>query len=147
MRKLLVLFLIVGLLSFLQAFGFSIFDIKPNLALTAVITASFFVANFWQGFLLIASAALILKFAPGFEKEILIFSLIGIGAIIIKNRLPWHYFLDNLILIALGMLVFYVILAPNLIFSVVFLKELFLNLILGILIFAFFNFLWQNKMA
>lgn len=147
MRKLLVLFLIVGLLSFLQAFGFSIFDIKPNLALTAVITASFFVANFWQGFLLIALAALILKFAPGFEKEILIFSLIGAGAVIIKDRLPWHQFLGNLTLIAFGTLIFYVVLAPNLIFSLIFLKELFFNLVLGTLIFAFFNFLWQNKIA
>jgi len=147
MRKLLVLFSIVGLLSFLQAFSFSIFDIKPNLALTAVITASFFVANFWQGFLLIALAALILKFTPGFEKETLIFSLIGAGAVIVKNRLPWHYFLDNLILIALGTLVFYVILAPGLIFTIIFLKELILNLMAGGLIFALISYLWQNKSA
>lgn len=147
MRKLPILFLSVGLLSFLQSFGFSIFGVKPNLALVAVIAASFFVANFWQGLLLIALAGLILKFAPGFEKEIMIFSLIGAGAVIIKNRLPWHQFLSNLTLIALGILIFYVILAPNLILSPIFLKELFLNLILGILIFAFFSFLWQNKTA
>ena len=145
MRKLLVLFLIVGLLSFLQAFGFSIFDIKPNLALTAVITASFFVANFWQGFLLIALAGLILKFAPGFEKEILVFSLIGAGAVIIKNRLPWHQFLGNLFLITTGTFIFYVISATNMIFSLIFLKELFFNLIAGSLIFALMSYLWHNK--
>jgi hypothetical protein len=145
--KLFFLILIIGLLTLLQSFGFSIFGAKPNLALASVITASFFVANFWQGFLLIASAALILKFAPGFEKEILIFSLIGAGAVITKDRLPWHQFLGNLTLIAFGTLIFYVVLAPNLIFSLLFLKELSLNLILGTLIFAFFNFLWQNKIA
>ena len=145
MRKLLILFLIVGLLSFLQAFGFSIFNIKPNLALIAVIASSFFINNFWQGFLLIALAGLILKFAPGFEKEILIFSLIGLGAVSVRNRLPWHQFLVNLFLIATGTLVFYVILAPNLIISLIFLKELFLNLIIGILIFAFLNVIWQNR--
>jgi len=147
MRELLILFLIVGLLSLLQSFGFSIFNIRPNLALVSVIAASFFVANIWQGFLLIVLAGLILKFAPGFEKEILIFSLIGAGAVIIRNRLPWHQFLVNLFLITAGTFIFYVILAPNLIFSLIFLKEIFFNLILGTLIFAFFNFLWQNKIV
>ncbi len=143
--RLLSLILLVGLLSLIQSFGFSIFGIKPNLSLVSVITASFFVANFWQGILLVALAALILKFAPGFGSEILIFSLIGVGAVLVKKYLPWHYFFGNLILIALGTLIFYLFLAPNLILSYIFLKEAVLNLILGMSIFAFLNFLWQNK--
>jgi len=94
---------------------------------------------------LVVMAALILKFAPVFENEILIFCLIGAGAILAKKYLPWQYFFGNLILIALGTLIFYVFLMPDLIISSVFVKELVLNLISGALIFAFLNFLWQNK--
>jgi len=105
--RLLSLVLLICLLSFIQSLGFSIFGVKLNLALAAVIAASFFVANLWEGLLLVVLAALILKFAPGFESEILIFSLIGAGAILIKKYLPWHYFFSNLILIILGTFIFY----------------------------------------
>ncbi len=145
--RLLSLVLLICLLSFIQSLGFSIFGVKLNLALAAVIAASFFVANLWEGLLLVVLAALILKFAPGFESEILIFSLIGAGAILIKKYLPWHYFFSNLILIILGTFIFYLFLAANLILTTIFLKELVLNLIAGTLIFALLNFLWQNKIA
>lgn len=145
MLKLFFLILIVGLLAFWQAFGFSILDIKPNLALVAVIVASFFVDNLWQGFFLVVLSALILKFVPGFEKEILIFSLIGAGTVAIKNRLPWHQFLANIFLVVLGTLIFYLFLAPHLIISVIFWEELVLNLIFGALIFALMSFLWHTK--
>ncbi len=108
MIKFSILFLLIILLSGLQAFGLSVFDTKPNLALVAVIAASFFVANVWQGLLLVALAAFILKFAPGFEQELLIFSLIGAAGVIIRNHLPWHHFLNNLFLIILGTLIFYI---------------------------------------
>jgi len=138
------LFLVI-VLSGLQVFGFSVFGIKPNLALAVIITASFFVENIWQGFLLVALAGLILKFAPGFENEILTLSLIGAGAILIRKYLPWHYFFSNLILIGLGTLIFYVILASNLITSIIFFEELAFNIIVGIIIFAFLSSLWDNK--
>lgn len=145
MLKLFILALLIILLTGLQSFGFFVFSIKPNLALVSVIAASFFVANLWEGFLLVVLAALILKFAPGFEREILIFSLIGAGAILVKKYLPWHYFFSNLILIILGTFIFYLFLAANLILTTIFLKELVLNLIAGTLIFALLNFLWQNR--
>lgn len=143
--KLFFLILIIGLMAFLQSFGFSIFDVKPNLALAAVITASFFVENILQGFLLVALAALILKFSPGFEIGVLVLSLVGVAAVIVKKYLPWHYFLSNLVLIIGGTLIFYVFLAPNLIVSFVFLKELILNLAGGSIIFAFLSFCGKIK--
>jgi hypothetical protein len=149
MLKLFLTVLLVGLLSFLQAFGFSIFGVKPNLALVSVITALFFIVNSqWSivnGFLLAALAALILKFSPGFEIEILVFSLICWAAIFIKKYLPWHYFISNLILIIFGTFIFYFFLAAKLIPAFIFLEELILNLIIGILLFTILNFLWQNK--
>jgi len=149
MGKIITLILLVGILSFAQAFGFSIFGIKPNLALVSVITASFFIVNgrwsILKGFLLVALAALILKFSPGFKSEILIFSLIGGSAMFVKKYLPWHHFFSNLILIIFGTFIFYLFLAINLIPTTIFLKELILNLIAGSLLFAILNFLWQNK--
>jgi len=134
--KFFTLILLVGLLTFFQVLGFSVFGVKPNLALAVVIAASFFIASFWEGFLLVVLAALILKFSPGFAMEILVFALIGVGAIIIKNYLPWRNFLNNLFLVVAGAFIFYLILSPNLILSAIFAKELFLNAVAGISIFA-----------
>lgn len=145
MLKTVFLALFIALLTFSQAFGFSVFGIKPNLALIAVIAASFFLSNIWEGFLLVALAALILKFAPGFQTEIFIFSLIGAVIIIAKNYLPWHHFLAGIILIIFGTIAFYCLLAPHLILSFVFIKELIINLVFSIPVFTFFSFLWQNK--
>jgi len=144
-RFFILLFLVI-LLSGLQVFGFSIFGIRPNLALAIIITASFFVENIWQGFLLVVLMTLILKFSPGFESEILALSLIGVGAVLIKKYLPWHYFFSNLILVGLGTLIFYVILASSLITSVIFFEELAFNIIAGMIIFAFLSLLWDNKL-
>lgn len=143
--RLFSLVLLICLLSFIQSLGFSIFSVKPNLALSAVIASSFFVANFWEGFLLIALAALMLKFRPGFQGEILGFSLIGIGTVFLKKYLPWHHFFSNLVLVSAGTFVFYLFFGTNLILSLVFIKELIFNLIAGALIFAFLSFLWHNK--
>lgn len=143
--RLFSLILLVGLLTFFQVLGFSVFGVKPNLALAVVIASSFFIASFWEGFLLVALAVLILKFSPGFTPEILVFALIGVGALIFKNYLPWRNFLNNLFLVIAGTFVFYLILSPNLILSAIFAKELFLNLIAGISIFAFLSLVRQNK--
>jgi len=149
MLKLFLIVLLVGLLTFLQAFGFSIFGVKPNLALVSIITVSFFIVNSqWSivnGFLLAALAALILKFGPSFEMEILVFSLICLAAIFIKKYLPWRHFISNLVLIIFGTFIFYFFLATKLIPTFIFLEELILNLIIGSLLFTILNFLWQNK--
>jgi hypothetical protein len=142
-----ILIILVILSAFLQSFfGFSIFGVKPNLALVVVVAASFFVAGILEGFLLAALAALILKFAPAAGTEILAFSLIAAGAVIVKNHLPWRNFLNFLFLIIAGTLSFYFFLSPKLIVSFLFAKELFLNAFFGILVFAFLSFLRQNKL-
>ncbi len=143
--RLFFLVLLVSLLALLQSLGFSLLGIKPDLALLAVIAASFFVEDLLEGLFLVALSALILKFSPGFGKEILLFSLIGAASVITRIYLPWRHFIVNLILIAAGTLTFYLVLAPNLILGGMFLKELTLNLSFGALIFALFSALWQNK--
>lgn len=143
--RLFFLVLLVSLLALLQSLGFSLLGIKPDLALLAVIAASFFVEDLLEGLFLVALSALILKFSPDLGKEILIFSLIGAASVITRIYLPWRHFIVNLTLIAAGTFIFYLVLSPNLILGTIFLKELTLNLVFGALIFALFSALWQNK--
>lgn len=138
-KKNLILFLIIICFSFLQTVDFSIFGVKPNLALVAVIAAAFFISDVWEGIFLTAIAVLILKFSPGFNVEILIFSLIAVASVIVKKYLPWHQIINLLFLIIVSTLLFYVFSAPALIISTLFAKELFYNIITGFIIFAALN--------
>lgn len=135
----------VGVLSLIQTFGFSISGVLPNLALATTITSFFFISYFWQGILISILASLILKFSPGFEIEILVFFLICLIVLLLKKYSWWHNFFTNLFFIALGTLVFYLLLEINFIPTAVFFKELIFNLIAGVLIFAILSWVWQNK--
>lgn len=146
MRRYFVSVLLIVVLSFLQAAGFSIFGVKPNLALMAVIAASFFIADIWEGFLLVLISALILKFGPAVgNKDVLIFSLLGALAVLLRNRLPWQATINFLVLIILGAFCFYLILSPSLFLSSILLKEIVYNVISGMLVFALLLWLKTKK--
>ena len=142
MRLFFLIFLTV-FFSFVQTMGFSMFGVKPNLALVAVIVASFFVKNIWEALLLVILSATMLKFKPVFGQEIIIFSLIGAAAIFLKRRLIWQPLINCLVLIATATVLFYIFLSPSLILSTIFLKEIIYNLILGVLI--FYPLSWLKK--
>ncbi|OGM90233.1 hypothetical protein A3J77_00220 [Candidatus Wolfebacteria bacterium RBG_13_41_7] len=139
------LVLSVGVLSFIQSCGFSVFGIVPNLALAAVVASAFFAADLFEGIFLVLLSALILKFGSGFESGILAFALIGAAAVVMAKFIPWRYFVGNLTAIIVAVLLFYAFLNPELILSLVFVKELFLDIVASSLIFAFLYFLWQDK--
>ncbi|MEK7555283.1 MAG: hypothetical protein AAB516_00450 [Patescibacteria group bacterium] len=139
-KKKLILFFIIICFSFLQTVDFSIFGVKPNLALVAVIAAAFFISDIWEGVLLAVIAALILKFSPGFSKEILIFFLIVAAAIIAKKYLPWRSMINLIFLIISATLLFYVFSFPTSIISGIFIQELIYNILIGIFIFIVFSF-------
>ena len=139
------LILSVGILSLIQSYGFSVFGVVPNLALVAVIAASFFVANFFEGIFLVLLSTLILKFSSGFESGILIFALIGVAVVLAAKFVSWRYFIGNLAAVVFAVLIFYAFLNPGLILSLVFVKELFLDIVVSSLLFAFLSFLWQDK--
>ncbi|MFA5098978.1 MAG: hypothetical protein WC461_02035 [Candidatus Paceibacterota bacterium] len=142
--KFFYLVLSVGILSIIQSYGFSVFGIVPNLALVAVVASSFFTANFIEGIFLVLLSTAILKFGSGVDLGILTFALIGLIAVIIAKFIPWRYFAGNLIAIIITVLIFYAFLNPGLILSLVFIKELFLNVVVSSLLFAFLSFLWQD---
>ncbi len=143
MIRLLILILVIGLLALFQTLGFSIFGVKPNLALTAVVAASFFVVNIWEGLVLILLAALFLKFNAVFNLDILVFCLIGTAALIVKKYLVWQPLINCLILIGLASLGLYLFLSPSLIISGIFLQEIIYNIILGIPVFVLLR--WLKK--
>lgn len=121
----------VGLLSFLQFMNFFVFNVKPNWILIAIIVSVFFISDIWEGIFLFLLSALIFKFGPGFRPEALVLPLFGLGAIFFKKYLPWRHFLTVPLLLAVLTALFYAFLAPNLILSLIFLKELVYNLIIG----------------
>lgn len=143
--KFLSLVLLIGALSIIQSYGFSLLGVVPNLALVAVVVSAFFIANFFEGIFLVLLSALILKFSSGFEIELLIFTLIGLSAVALAKLIPWHYFVGSLMAVIIAILLFYVFLDPALILSLTFIKELFLDIVASLAIFAFLYFLWQDR--
>lgn len=140
MPRLISLILLIAVLTLIQSSGFSIFGVKPNLSLVAVIAVSFFIADAWEGFLLAAIAAFLLKFSPAVARELIVFMVISVGAVLAKNYLPWRRFLNSLILISLATFVFFAFTASQFLYSAIFWKELLLNLVFGSLVFAFLLF-------
>ncbi len=140
MPRLFFLTLLIAVLTLIQSFNFSILGVKPNLSLIAVIAASFFIIDVWEGFLLSAIAAFLLKFSPALTKELIVFMGIAFVVIIVRNYFPWRRFLNNFILIALATFTFYVFMAGDFLYSVLFWKELLFNLLFGGLIFVLLAF-------
>ncbi len=139
------LVILVGVLSIIQAYGLSVFGVIPNLALVAVVVSAFFAVNFFEGFFLILFSVLILKFSSGFGIELLVFTLIGAVAVVVAKLIPWHYLVGSLTAVIIAVLFFYAFLNPALILSFVFVKELFLDIIVSLAVFAFLHILWQDK--
>jgi len=139
MARLFSLILLVAGLTLVQAFDFSVFGIIPNLALVAVVASSFFIADFWEGFLLSAIAAFLLKFSPVLTKEIIVFMVVAFLAVIGRNCFPWRRSLSNLVLVALATFAFYVFTAGNFLYSILFWEELIVNILFGALTFAFLS--------
>ena len=135
--------IIVALVSFWQVSGFSLFDVRPNLALAAALAGLFFV-NRLDGAVLVAVASLILKFAPGYNLEILIFSLLGFTAVFLKNYLPWQNIFNAPALVVVATILFYLILAPQLLMTPLFVKELILNTAAGVICFLVFSQLLRS---
>lgn len=140
------LIVIVVTLTLLQAWGFDVLNSEPNLAIVSIIATSFFISNVWEGLFLVSVSALILKFTPGLQLEILAFVLMGFFAVLVAKRLPWNYFLSSLLLITLTTSAFYLLFDRALFFSLVLAKELLFNLAVGVIIFALLHNLWENKL-
>lgn len=135
MKRSLILILFISAFSFIQFLNVSFFGVKPNFAIAAVVAASFFIFDVWEGVFLIALASFILKFSPYLDNEIFIFFIIGILVILTRKYLPWHHLINNLFLTFAYTLIFYLLLFPNLIVSMVFFLEVIYNILIGFAVF------------
>ncbi len=145
MIRLIFLFLLIVFLALMQRFGFSILDVRPDIALIGLIASSFWLEDIWEGVSLASLGALILKSNSTLDSGALTFFLIAIIAVIIAKRSPWHSFISAILMFILGTIIFYGVLARELLFSFVFAKELILNVAIGIAIFALLDGLWENE--
>ncbi len=135
---------VIVVLAVLQANGFSLLGVKPNLALVGIAVLAFFIENILLYLFFVVLAGFILKFAPGFQPELLFFLSIGVLIGIIGRYFPWHALFSSLLTIVFGTLLFYLVFAVQLIGSMVFIKEVLLNMAVGTIVFAFFLNIWDN---
>jgi len=123
--------LIAGVLentSLLQVAG-----IKPNISLAILITLSFFISALVPYLALVLLTGILLRFEPGFEFTSLIFTGMVILFFFLHRRLPGQPFLNNLILIASGTLIFYSLLDWRFVYAepLTVSGEMLYNIILG----------------
>lgn len=129
-RFFILLFLIVSA-SFLQAYGFDFFLIRPNLALSAIAACAFFIPNRALRILAASLAAFVLKGAP--SDVGLMLSLLS--SFFVVSELVWTIKMREYILVPLatilGSAILYILLAPSMLFSFVFVKETVINALIA----------------
>lgn len=126
-----ILILVAGVLqntSLLELGG-----VRPNVALAVLITLTIFINETLSYLVLVLLAGILLRFESGFELVNLVFAGVALLVFFLHRRLPGRAFLSNLILIALGTLIFhsladwrFVLLEPLTVFG-----EMVYNIILG----------------
>jgi len=111
--------------------------IKPNISLAILITLAFFLDTLLPYLVLVLLTGILLRFEPGFELANLIFTAVVLLFFFLERRLPGQPFLNNLILIAAGTLLFYSLLDWRFLYAepLTVLGEMLYNIILGALAF------------
>lgn len=134
MEKATVRLIILGVMLFfaslVQFLEISLFGVVPNAALVVIILAALFLRDIWHELFLIACASFLLKFSPIANREILVFFTVGLLAIVVVRKLPWHIFVNGIFLIASATLAMYALIDPASILSLMFVKELGYNILL-----------------
>lgn len=133
-----LIFILAGL--FQNTGFFSIFGIKPNLLLTAVIALSFFVSDFLIYSSFVIMGAILLAFTGGFWAEQLIFAALALAIFPICRYLRWQPIFNNLLLIGAGTILFYLLSSPTFLMTnwLFVAGELVYNLVWGVIFFELF---------
>ena len=80
-----------------------------NLMMALVVTLGAFLRITWHKLLLAFVAAAFLRFEPAVRKEEIIFVIISFSAMMLSDYLPFRRYINILISLTLGLLVFNVI--------------------------------------
>ena len=102
--------IIVFLCALLQSSALiTIYGVKPNFLISALVVLLFSARNFWQYLILVLTAAVSLKYSALLSKEILIFAGIMILAYFLKKYLVEYEFIAIFILTAFITIIFYLL--------------------------------------
>lgn len=135
------LFLIVALVAVISAQSlnlFSVFNIKVNAILAFLVVLTFFLEKEKNYFIILFLTALIAPISAGFSTDFFAILAVGLFAFFLRKKFLSPSVSTNAISVALSTLIFYLILSPRLIISQVFLIELALNEIAGLILFLVF---------
>jgi hypothetical protein len=137
---------VIIVLAWLQIWqNFSFLGIKPNLMLIIALALPFFVQNIFDQFFLVALVLFLVKISPVANQEVIFLTIISVISIFLGRRMPGWYMVNHLFLVLISVFLWYIYFYYKYLFTAIFWEELVLNSISGLLIFAFLQFLWQNK--
>lgn len=134
MEKATVRFYIFGALlavaSLVQFLDLALFGVVPNAILVVLLLSALFLRDIWQELFLLACASFLLKFSPAIDREIVVFFVVGLLAILAVRKLPWHMFINGIFLVVSATVAMYAVIDPASISSLIFAKELGYNILL-----------------
>lgn len=130
-------FLILVLALFLQIHLGDLSGIWINFSLATLITVAFFLDLFQLSFLILF-AVLILNWQPAPSWELTVFSAVPLIVFMAKKLLPLQPWLNNIFMIFLGTILFYVFIDPRFVLQnfKVFLTDFAAVTLFGILVFS-----------
>lgn len=111
--KIFILVVVSALLGIIQSSDlFTIVGIKPNLLLVLLISVAFFVPDLKTHALITLIGLITLRYRGVFEIEQIILLGISIGAFFAARLLRWRPFLNSLLLVVLGTVIFILLSGP-----------------------------------
>lgn len=140
-------FFLVIVLAFFQAYGFAFLGTRPNLVLAAFAAMPLFIQSRLELVLMMSAAILVLKSAPSDIALLvsLFATLLVVGEAV--RLLRMHEFILVPLAAVLGSASLYIMLAPSMLFSSVFVKEALVNALMASgLRFALASFLSSQEL-
>lgn len=127
-RRFILFILVLFGAGILQFLGVGAWGAIPNFILVAIAAAALFLRDIWHELFLVALAAFLLKSSPHVERDIFAFLVVGLFAIVVQRRLPWHMFINDMFLVVTSTALLYAFIEPTAINSLMFVRELGYNI-------------------
>lgn len=137
-RRMTIMFLVVGLAALFQVSPvFELDGLRPNLVLAALVAFSFFLRESVAYLTAVFLALIVLRFRPEAELTALAMTLVAIAAFFAHNLIPGKPFINNIIIVALGTPLFYLIAESSFLLSgtITVLQEMVYNVFMGAVFF------------
>ena len=136
-----ILALLFLALAFVLQFWLASFGVFLNIILAALITFAF-LFDIWDLLFFILTAVLVVNWQPAFSLEIALLVLIPIATYLVYRRMSPEPWAASIASIAIGLLVFYLLIAPQLFLSE---WKLFLTDLVACIVFSSVTFSALNR--